>query len=271
MLKFFKNKKKNKIIETIENQYIDFQLDYKVNAPEGFIKGRCLKDGYTRGIGLRFGDIKEPLLRDKLFNEAYDAAKGRTIVGLERLMNLYLIIRFYLNKVPSGHIVEFGSYKGGSAIFMAYIAKQLYPDMKVYALDTFAGMPQTDSKKDIHSNGDFKDTCYDDLVEYKNSLNLDNLEIVKGLFQDTTEYILKEAKNIALTHIDCDIYSAVQYSYDTIKKYLVNEGYIIFDDATAATCIGATEAVEDLLIRRDGLNSEQIYPHFVFRNLKNKD
>ena len=29
----------------------------------------------------------------------------------------------------------------------------------------------------------------------------------------------------------------------------------------------ATEAVENLLIRRDGLNSEQIYPHFVFRSL----
>ena len=42
-------------------------------------------------------------------------------------------------------------------------------------------------------------------------------------------------------------------------------GYYVFDDATVSSCIGATEVVEDLVIRRDGLNSEQIYPHFVFR------
>jgi hypothetical protein len=29
-------------------------------------------------------------------------------------------------------------------------------------------------------------------------------------------------------------------------------------------CIGAAEAM-DLLIRRDGLNSEQVFPHYVFR------
>ena len=41
--------------------------------------------------------------------------------------------------------------------------------------------------------------------------------------------------------------------------------HVIFDDATVSSCLGATEAVESLLIRRDGLNAEQIWPHFVFR------
>jgi hypothetical protein len=46
---------------------------------------------------------------------------------------------------------------------------------------------------------------------------------------------------------------------------MIPGGYLVFDDATVSSCLGATEAVEDLLIRRDGLNSEQIFPHFVFR------
>jgi hypothetical protein len=49
---------------------------------------------------------------------------------------------------------------------------------------------------------------------------------------------------------------------------MVDGGYIIFDDATTSTCIGATEVVEDLIIRRDGLNSEQAWPHFVFRTFQ---
>ena len=46
---------------------------------------------------------------------------------------------------------------------------------------------------------------------------------------------------------------------------MVPGGYLVFDDATVSSCIGATEAVESLVVRRDGLNSEQIFPHFVFR------
>jgi len=46
---------------------------------------------------------------------------------------------------------------------------------------------------------------------------------------------------------------------------MVPGGYIVFDDATTSSCIGATAVVEDDVIRRDGLNSEQIFPHFVFR------
>jgi hypothetical protein len=46
---------------------------------------------------------------------------------------------------------------------------------------------------------------------------------------------------------------------------MVKGGYVVFDDATVSSCMGATEIVEDLLIRRDGLNSEQIWPDFVFR------
>ena len=47
--------------------------------------------------------------------------------------------------------------------------------------------------------------------------------------------------------------------------YLAYYKDLVFDDATTPTCIGATEAVEDLVVRRDGLSSEQIYPHYVFR------
>ncbi len=50
-----------------------------------------------------------------------------------------------------------------------------------------------------------------------------------------------------------------------VKPVMVPGGYLVFDDATYSSCLGATEAVESLLVRRDGLNSEQISPQFVFR------
>jgi predicted O-methyltransferase YrrM len=59
-------------------------------------------------------------------------------------MNIYLLIRFFLPKLEFGHIVEFGSYKGASAMFMAKLAQKYLPGVEVYALDTFSGMPATD-------------------------------------------------------------------------------------------------------------------------------
>lgn len=149
---------------------------------------------------------------------------------------------------------------------MARVVNELYPGMKVFALDTFRGMPKTDSSIDAHGEGDFRDVDLDELRSAAVRQGLDNLEFAQGLFEETAPTILgTKARKIALAHIDCDIYSAVRYSYEVVKPYMLPKGYIVFDDATVPSCIGATEAVEDFVIRRDGLNSKQIFPQFVFR------
>ena len=137
--------------------------------------------------------------------------------------------------------------------------------MKVYSLDTFAGMPVTNSDIDAHQQGDFGEVDLDELREFAVANGLKNLEFVQGLFQDTAPSVLSRTKNIVLAHIDCDIYSSVAYSYEVVKARMASGGYLVFDDATVSSCLGATEVVESVLIHRDGLNSEQIFPQFVFR------
>lgn len=227
--------------------------------------GRSIRDGYARGWGLQFGELRTRIRNDKLFKEASALANGRTVVSEDNRMNIFLILKFYLEKIPFGHIVEFGSYKGGNALFMAYVVDKLYPGMKVYALDTFAGMPTTDSEIDAHRAGDFKDVNLEELRRFAASKKLENLEFVKGLFEDTASTLLPKVEKVALAHIDCDIYSAVAYSYEVVKPFMVSGGYYVFDDAIYSSCLGATEAVESRLIREDGMHSEQIFPQYVFR------
>jgi hypothetical protein len=69
---------------------------------------------------------------------------GRSIVAELHRMNLYLILLFGMDGLRDGHIVEFGSFTGGNALFMATVAKTLHPGMQVFAFDTFEGMPNTD-------------------------------------------------------------------------------------------------------------------------------
>jgi hypothetical protein len=137
---------------------------------------------------------------------------------------------------------------------------------EVWALDTFSGMPTPDKTVDAHSAGDFMDTNLEELKVYTAKCGLDNLHWIKGFFEDTSEFVLAKSNKMVIAHIDCDIRAAVQYAYNAVKNHMVHGGYIVFDDATTSSCLGATEVVENDVIRRDGLNCEQIYPHFVFRS-----
>ncbi len=236
----------------------------------GIRKGRNVYEGYQRGWGLQFGGLREKVLDDPLYREALAAAGSRSVMSEANRMNLFLIMKFFLGRCEFGHIVEYGAYLCGNAIFMAYIARKLYPGMTVFALDSFAGMPATDKAVDAHNRGDFSGADPKLIRKDVERLGLSNLIIVKGDFSETAPGVMAEAGKVALAHIDCDIRSAVDFSYENVKPFMSEGGYIVFDDANVSSCIGATEVVEDKVIRRDGLNSEQIWPHFVFRSFKKR-
>lgn len=233
--------------------------------PNVLARGRRVHEGYQRGAGIQHGDLPGRIEADPVFQRAAAAAGDRSILARDNRYNLFLLLRFFLARIPRGHIVEFGCYRGGSAIFMASVADALHPGVRVLGLDTFEGMPETDKKRDAHDRGDFADTDLAELESRVERLGLSNLRFCKGLFEDTARDALADLGAVALAHIDCDIYSAVSFAYDAVRPFMVPGGYLVFDDATASTCIGAAEAVEDLVVRRDGLSAEQVHPHLVFR------
>lgn len=230
----------------------------------GLILGRSPSEGYARGVGLEFGQLAKQLHAHPLYREALLAAKQRSIVVEPRLMNLFLIITHYFDALEDHNIVEFGAYRGGSSLFMAYLLKRLYPEASLFACDTYAGMPETNMNADLHRKGDFADADLAGFQRAREEAGLDQLYIVQGLVQDTFPAKLPRKYKFGLAHFDMDIYEPTAYAQDAVWPMMTRGGYFVYDDATVSTCIGATQAVEDL-IRRRGLHSEQIYPHFVFR------
>jgi cephalosporin hydroxylase len=181
-------------------------------------------------------------------------------------MNIFLLLKYYLPQLQgAGNIIEFGSYQGGSAIFIAAVCLELDLPFNVYGLDTFAGMPHTDPAVDAHRGGDFGNVGFEELTSFVKRQSMSNLHFVRGMFEETGPNLLPRIAPIAVAHIDCDIRSAVAASYEMVKPYMVPGGYLIFDDCHVSSCLGATEAVEDLLVRRDGMNAEQVWPHWLFR------
>ena len=208
-----------------------------------FRKGRSVLDGYTRGWGLQFGDLKRAIAADPLYRDSLQLAAGRTIQADECRMNLFLILKYYLPRIPAGDIVEFGAYRGGSIIFMASVCARLGRQTRAYGFDSFTGMPMTDRSIDAHNVGDFQDVDIDELRAYTQAVGLSNLEFIKGPFEATAGEYLPKIGTIALAHIDCDIRSSVAYAYEAVRHRMVPGGYVVFDDALASSCLGATEAV----------------------------
>lgn len=245
-----------------------FDSDTLLRLPmPGIRKGVSLHDGAARGISIQLDKLQAFCEADPLFHGARRAAHGLSLVTRERFLNMFILLKYYLPQLDGhGDIIEFGTFRGGMALFMAYLLKFTKSSRRVYALDTFEGMPLTENSQDYHKQGDFKEeNVMEELIRRKNTLGLDNLILVRGLFKDTVPTLFREKLSFALAHIDCDIYDAVAYSYESVKDHMIAGGYMVFDDPLAASCQGAMAAVEEVLYHRDKLHAEQVYPHMVFR------
>jgi hypothetical protein len=88
---------------------------------------------------------------------------------------------------------------------------------KVIGIDAFLG--------DKHAG--FRNT-YDDVLKFKNDHNFDNVNIVKGFFD---EIAVSFSESIDILHIDgLHTYEAVSNDFNTWKKFLKSDGIILFHD-----------------------------------------
>lgn len=230
-------------------------------------RGRAIRLGHLRGWGLEFGSLEEEVTSQREYTEALALAHTRgSLLKPAKLMNLYLLLRFGLPELGHGDIFEFGSYKGGSAIFMGSLLRSFGSLARVFALDTYAGMPQTDAVRDLHRKGDFVDTDVGDFQRTIDAAGLtDHVVPVKGVFTDTFPGLVADGRRIALAHIDCDIYEGVKYGIEASRPHMVRDGYFVFDDPLHGSCLGAMQAIEETLLHEDRLFAEQMYPHPVYR------
>ena len=108
-----------------------------------------------------------------------------------------------------------------------------------------------------------------DLQSFPDDKGLDNIVLVRSLFQETVDNIYSPNLKFGLGHIDCDIYSAVKFAQGSVWPHLCDGGYLVYDDACMSSRLGATQAVEEFIIDKK-IHSEQIWPHFVFRKIENQ-
>ena len=139
-----------------------------------------------------------------------------------------------------GDVVEFGVWKGGSALIMAECLKSNSSPKKLLLLDSFEGMPDPDPVKDNHwKSGDLA-VSVDEVTTLLSKY--EGVCILKGPFEETMHQL---PESISFVHIDCDLYSSVMLATEGCYSRLSRGGAIIYDDYAWADCRGAKMAVDE--------------------------
>ena len=238
--------------------------DLHRNTASSVIEGRNVIAGYPRGWGLQFDVLRSFVKQDPVFAESLHFTSGFRTIDENSLMNIFLIMKYGI-KDRSGDFIDFGCYYGSSTIFIANVARRLGFTGKIYALDTFEGIPAVDEKVDFNVVGDFNEISFENFVGYLKMIGLTNVVPVKGRFEETATALLQQSEGILLAHIDCDVYPSVRYAISAVLSYMnPASGYLIFDDPLHGPRLGALQAVEEM-IETHGLRAEQAYPQLVYR------
>ena len=239
-------------------------IDFHQNKPSSVIKGRNVIAGYVRGWGLQFNIIRSFVQQDPVFNESLKLIEDLSLTHEVSLMNIFLIMKYGLPS-QAGDMIEFGSYHGGSAIFMANVAKRLGIKGTIYTLDTFDVIPKPDPILDFLITDDFKNTSFEILCERIGHLGLTNLIPIKGLFQKTASDLLHRSQKILLAYLDCKTYASTHFALSTALPYMHPQGgYLVLHDPIHSNGLGPLQAMEEM-IEVHQLYAEQAYPHIVYR------
>ena len=125
-------------------------------------------------------------------------------------------VEWLINRVNPGVTVELGVDYGYSSFLMA-----LCQESPVYGVDCF----------DVSVHGPREDDDYNFVMSVKEKLGLDNLEIIKGYFDDVAKTWDKE---IDLLHIDgLHDYDNCKNDCYTWAPFVKEEGVILFHDTVS--------------------------------------
>jgi O-methyltransferase len=161
------------------------------------------------------------------------------VVSADRQYVIERLLRQAIGTV-AGDVAECGVYRGGTARLMADVIKRNDAVRKLLLFDTFAGMPETNPKYDLHLEGDFADTSLDAVREFLSDYA--NCRLFPGFIPDTFAEI--ENQGFCFVHIDLDIYSAITAASEFFYPRVPQGGFLIYDDYGFPTCPGARRAVD---------------------------
>ena len=197
---------------------------------------------------------------------------------------LYFKRCFDMIRELEGDIVECGVAQGRSLLMFGFLIRNSGRGGHLYGFDSFEGFPEPSSEDRDDSpesrrrnvqKGDNKvplNVTWQFLLNNLTNMNgkrdeqfvNTHITLIKGYFNQTLlDY---PGKQIALLHIDCDLYEGYLTVLETFYHRVVKGGLILFDEYNLKEWPGATKAVDSFFNKIDDSDYKFIYDETIRRS-----
>jgi Methyltransferase domain len=179
--------------------------------------GGALREFLDREV---FGDGHDSFDLDRLTRLAagLESAAYYTerMAGAHRALDPRALLRFaFRQRASEGLVLEFGVASGTTINLLAELTAG-----PVYGFDSFAGLPE-----------DWRPGFPRGMFAHDLPAVRPNVELVKGLFEDTLPRFLSEHSGpAAFLHVDCDLYSSTRTVLLRCEPRIVPGTVIVFDE-----------------------------------------
>ena len=233
------------VYQKLKQDYFKFLPNSPVStiAKKIRIEGNLLEFRYKKDLENFPDEIKKILI--EIREETGEFLINKDFKNLGDILN-HLID----TEKVEGNIIEFGTYKGQTTVFIAKALEKIHSHKKIFACDTFEGIPYEDKfSTNRKAKGSFSDTNYESVQKAFDNFKVSKkIQIVKGKFEDVVENNLKNEK-FSYVFVDCDVYDASVFSLNFGFPRLTKNGIISFDDYERDNRLEArwamTKAVDD--------------------------
>ncbi|HVF52687.1 MAG TPA: TylF/MycF/NovP-related O-methyltransferase [Actinomycetota bacterium] len=148
----------------------------------------------------------------------------------------------------AGNVIECGSSRAGATALMAGVVKELAPEKKIYACDSFEGFDPAELDREraagmtVADHDAFRSTSLTYVKEKLRKLKIDDVvEPVPGYFENTLGRI---TDSFCFALIDCDLKDSLLTCAEEIWPRLVPGGTMMFDDYASVEFRGARSGVD---------------------------
>ena len=161
----------------------------------------------------------------------------------DRQLILLQCLRNVIEAKTPGAVMEFGCFRGHTALHLAETMRSLGDSSKLYLFDSFEGLPESAAPEDADWRaGDLAADHQEVVLRFR---KFGNVEVVKGFFAD----VLSGFPNVAckFAHVDADLYVSIREVSEWLLERIVPGGMVIYDDYGFASCEGARKAVDEAM------------------------
>ncbi|MFL6101380.1 MAG: TylF/MycF/NovP-related O-methyltransferase [Actinomycetales bacterium] len=163
------------------------------------------------------------------------------------LVHLYECLRNAARLGLRGDVVEFGTFRGGTSMFLARVARALGQTWRVVTFDSFGGFPARRSPLDMY---DHPGAVFTDAAAVRRYFQPWLIDLVEGDIVETAQTLA--GRPTVLSFIDTDNYSSAKAALEVVKETTVPNGAIVLDHFTGVRrfryTLGERMAAQEILL-----------------------